>query len=434
MSGATGIETKHSEKRVVILGAGFAGFETAKRLRRLLPMEWDIGICSSENHFVMTPMLPEVVGSALTPSLAIRPVREILRGVACLTVPIVSVDFDAREVTGRKRNGTLDQLGFDHLVIAVGMDVKLDIVPGMAEHGWPVKTLGDAVFLRNHVIGCIEAAQVERDPVERARHLSFAVVGGGFTGVEVAGAISTLLAASTKYYRNIARSDCRVTIVDGNPRVLRPLQEKLSEHAQAHLTRHGIDLKLEARVERVSGEGVHLIGGELVPASTVVSAVGNAPRTLVQEMSLPLERGRITVNPDMSVPGHANVWALGDCAAVPNAHDDTTCPMLAQHAHQQARCAAENIAASIAGRATKPFTYRELGTFALLGHRDAVGQIGNFRLTGWPAYLGWHYIYWSKMPSLGRKIQIALDWFVGLFLPRSLVEIPLDSTTHRGAK
>lgn len=415
-------------RRIVIIGGGFAGVGVARALHRKLPPEWQVAVFSRENHLIFTPLLAEVVGAAVSPLHVVWPVREMTRDVECATTAVTSLDSKAREVVYEGPDGEPERLGYDHVVLACGLPVRLDVVPGMQQHGWPLKTLGDAAALRNHLIGQLEVAQIELDPERQVKKLSVVVVGGGFTGVEVAGSIADLLKEACRYYSRIEPEQVRVTIVDGGPRILGPLPESLSTFAAGKMRKRGIDIRNGVHVGEVTQDGVRLEGGDFIEADTVISAVGNGVHPLVSGSGLPLERNRIVVTPEMRVAEHEGIWALGDCAAVPNAFDDTISPTLAQFAMRQAPQLARNLQAVIEGRDPQPFHYRPEGLFAAIGHRNAVGKAFGIRLSGFVAWVLWHGIYWAKMPSFGRKLQIAFDWGWDLFFPRDLVQLPMDRT------
>jgi len=419
------MEKKH---RVIIIGGGFAGVDVARRLHRKLPRQWEILLFSKENHFVFTPLLAEVVGSAINPVHVVRPIREMTKGVSCRTAPVVSLDLKASELVYERPNGLLGRERYDQLVLAAGLAVNMNIVPGMSTNGWPLKTLGDAIALNNHIVDSLEKAQVAIISEDKARLLSFAVVGGGITGVEIAGSIMDFLEVGCKYYDRIDPAELEVTILQGGPRILEQFPESLSSFGTRKIQRQGVRVRTHARAQFVSVEGIQLEDGEFIRAGTVVSAVGNTVQALFGDAGLPIERNRIGVNPDMRVQGFENVWALGDCAAVPNALDGSVSPTLAQFATRQAHQLADNIAALLDGRPTKPFSYRMQGMFATIGRNDAIGLAFGIHFSGFLASLLWHGIYWMKMPTFSRKLQIGFDWFLDLFSAPDLVGLSTLTT------
>jgi len=425
-------EASGGPKRVLIVGGGFAGVETARALERRLPAGWEVVLYSRENHLVFTPLLADVVGASINPLHVVWPVREMARGASCRTARVTGIDAGSRSIVYEGARGEPERAHYDHLVLACGIPVRMDIVPGMATHGWPLKTLGDALMLRNHLIGQLERAELERDPEQKARMLSVAIVGGGFTGVEVAGAVLDLMNESTGYFDSIAPSDISITLVDGGPRILAPLTESLSAKADRRMRRRGLDIRTGVSVHGVRADGIVLGGDEVIHADTVISAVGNSIQPLIASSELPLERNRIRVTPEMRVEGHEDIWAIGDCAAVPNAFDESVSPTLAQFATRQARQLARNIASAIDGEPLRPFHYRQEGMFAAIGHHDAVGQVFKFPVSGLFAYALWRGIYWAKMPSFARKLQIAFDWAWDLFFSRDIVELTTLQTPRVG--
>ncbi len=411
------------QKRILIIGCGFAGSDLAKVLGRKLPGDWEVVLFSRENHFVFTPLLAEVVGSAIDPRHVVWPVREMAPGVECRTVAVRTLDLDKRELVYARPDGSELRERWDHLVLACGLAVNLDMLPGMADNAWPLKTLGDALALRNHILQQLERAEVEPDPERRKQLLTFAIVGGGFTGVELAGSIMDLLIDASRFYKNFSRNDLCVRVVDGAPRILMPLPESLSEYAARELRARNVEVLNNQSVKEVRLDGIATGDGNLIEADTVITAVGNTVQPLLADTSLPLERGRLVVGGDMRVEGRDDIWALGDCAAVPNAFDDSISPTLGQFAIRQATLLAKNLEAAISGRETKPFHYHMQGMFAAIGHHRAVGNPLGYKVSGFPAYLAWRAIYWAKMPSVIRRIQIAIDWTLDLIFPRDIVEI-----------
>lgn len=427
------VSHESKNQRIVIVGGGFAAVAAARGLAGKLPEGWEVVLYSEENHFVFTPLLTEVVGASINPLHCVWPLREMVSGVSYRTVPVVGLDLEAQELIYEERDGELRRDRWDHLVLAPGLAAHLDILPGLATHGWPLKVLGDALVLRNRLIGQLERAELEDDPEKRRRLLSFAVLGGGFTGSEVAGSMADLLKEASRFYERVDPSEISVHLVEMAPHILGMLPESLSEFAERKMRERGIDIRCGVKVESVSGKGLKLEGGETLSAKTVVAAVGNRIQPLLEGSGLPIERARLKVTPEMRVEGFETVWALGDCAAVPNAREGgRLSPPTAQYASRQGKRVAKNLLAVIAGREPKPFDYRPQGMFAAIGHRNAVGQVLGWKVSGFPAWFLWHGIYWSKMPTVTRKIQIALDWAINYLFRPDIVELSTLTTQRRG--
>jgi NADH:ubiquinone reductase (H+-translocating) len=417
-------------KTIVIVGGGFAGAYLARDLERHLPAEWELILFSEENFLTFTPLLAEVVGSSIGPQHVVRPVRQFLRRTVCRTAAVTGLRLDARAVDYCLPDGRTATQSYEHLVLASGMVVNTDIMPGVAAHAFPLKTMGDALALRNHVLTQLERAEIEFDPERRRSLLSFAVIGGGFSGVEVAGEIYDLLIASRRFYPSLRAEAPRVVILHGPKRLLPELPESLGDYARRRLEARGLTVRLETVARAVTREGVMLADGSAVLAGTVVCTIGNTVSPLMAASGLPLQRGRLPTDPDMRVPGHANVWALGDCALVPNAKDGKPSPTLAQFALRQASQLAANLTRAVAGQPTRPFSFRMLGSFAAIGHQNAVGQILGVKVSGFFAWIMWRAIYLGKMPTLARKIQIGFDWTWDLFFSRDIVQLN-PRQTHR---
>jgi len=415
-------------KSIVIVGGGFAGVDCARHLERRLPDGWDLYLLSRENHIVFTPLLAEVVGASISPLHVVWPIRQRLRRTTCRTVTVSRLNLNDCRVEYQPVGGSPAELSFDHLVLACGSVVNMDMMPGLAAHAFPLKTLGDAFTLRNHLIQQLERAEVETDPERRRHLLSIAVIGGGFSGVEVAGEMYDLLAASRKYYPVLRADDFRVVLLHSPKRLLPEMPESLGEFARVRMQARGIDIRLGIRAQAVTEAGVHLADGIVIPAGTIVCTIGNMANPLITESGLPLDRGRIRTEPDMRVTGHSNVWALGDCAVVPNAYDGQPSPPVAQFAVRQAKQLAANLRRAVAEQPTRPFSYRMIGSFAAIGHRKAVGRVLGVNFSGFLAWFLWRGIYLGKMPTLARRVQIAFDWAWQLIFPRDIVQLSRRET------
>jgi NADH:ubiquinone reductase (H+-translocating) len=419
-------------KNVVIVGGGFAGVYAARHLRRQLGADWQITLFSQENHFIFTPLLGDVVGSAINPMHVVWPVRQMARGVTCRTAALTAVELADRQVVYQTAGGQVARQAYDHLVLACGSAVNLDIIPGMAAHGWPLKTMGDALMLRNHLIEQLERAEVETDPEARRRMLSVVVVGAGFSGVEVTGEIADLLTGSSRYYGSHKPGDIRVTLLEGRDRVLPELPESLSEFARRKMTGRGIVIRTGAVAHSVTGRGVRLKDGTEIDAGTVVCTIGTTVNPLLATLGLPSVYNRVKTAPDMRVEGNEGLWALGDCAAVPNAYDGKLAAPTAQMALRQAKVLARNLGRVVRGKPTEAFSYKPRGMLASIGNRKAVGLVFGIKLSGFLAWFLWRGFYLSKMPSLARKVQIAFDWAWQLVFPRDIVQLNLGQTQRLG--
>jgi NADH:ubiquinone reductase (H+-translocating) len=400
-------------KNIVIIGGGFAGARLAERLEGGLPDGWQVTLLSRENFITYNPLLPEVVGASLLPGHVIAPLRQVSRRTRVCMVQVTDIDLAARTVQYLGEGSGV--IPYDELVLACGQSADLSLVKGMARYALPLKTLGDALFMRNRAIVRLEQAELQPDAGLRRWLTSFIVIGGGFSGVEVAGGLMDFLRASRRYYRSI--DDLRVTLVHSGERLLPELTPELGRFAEHRMREQGIDVRLNARCARVDDRGIALKDGEILTAGTVICTIGTAQNPLIAALPLPKQRGRLEVAPDMSVASAPGVWALGDCAAVPNARDGSVSPPTAQFAERQARVLAANLVRKAHGEPTRPFRYRPVGQLAAIGHNKAVAEICGIKLAGFAAWLLWRGVYLLKIPTLGRKVRLFLEWNWAMFFP-----------------
>jgi len=419
-----------SVQRIVIVGGGFAGVTLAQRLERILPAEWEVVLLSSENHFVFTPLLAETAGREVSPIHVVVPGREMVRRTQWLTAEVTRVDRTANTVHYVSRGGEQGSLEYQHLVLACGSVVDLSAIPGLAEYTYPLRTLGDAVFLSNDLIGRLEEAPLHASLAERERLLTVVVIGGGFSGVEIAGALRDLLDRTRQFYPQLRSIQPKIVLLQHGNRILPEFgAESLSAYALQKLRDHGVDVRLNSGAKEVSAAGVMTSSGELISAGTVICTIGNAANPVLQTLGLPLKRGRVRTEPDMKASGCSNIWALGDSALVPNAATRKACAPTAQFAVRQAKRLARNLRAVLNGRVTRPFSFRPLGIMAGIGRHNAVAEVLGFRLSGFPAWFVWRTTYLMKMPTMLRKIQVTLDWTRSIFFPPSVIQLRLNRTS-----
>ncbi|MBK1621593.1 hypothetical protein CKO42_24955 [Lamprobacter modestohalophilus] len=414
--------------KIIIIGGGFAGATAAKSLERRLRSA-DIHLLSAENHLTYNPLLPEVVGASVLPGHVVAPLRQMVRRAKVHQVQVTGIDTEARRVHFRNSSegGHLD---YDHLVLACGSRANLQMIPGMAEHTLPLKTVGDALYLRNRVIARLEDAELTENPTLRRWLKTFVVIGGGFSGVEVAGEISDFLAESQRWYRQSQLETARVVIVHGGPHLLPELPERLGRFTERKLSRHGgVEVRLGTRSEAIDAQGVTLNKGSRIDAGTVVSTIGTTANRLIEALPADKERGRLRVEPDMSVPGLPGVWAIGDCAAVPNSREDgASCPPTAQFALRQGPQLAANIARHERDEPTRAFGYQPKGLMSAIGHNRAVARVYGINLSGFIPWLLWRGFYLLYIPTLARKARLYLEWNWAMFFPPDIAHLRFTRT------
>lgn len=425
----------NSHTKILILGGGFGGVYTAMALEKLLKKDAgvEIALINKDNYLVFQPMLPEIISGSIGILDTITPIRRLCPGTNFYTREVESIDLKKRLVTTssgiRPRPSYLE---YDHLVIALGNVTSFTGDSGLSEHALPFKYLGDALVLRNHIIHAMEEADIERDPEFRQSLLTFVVAGGGFSGVEAVAELNDFIREVSSSFRNINPREIRVVLLHGGSLILPELPDDLARFAQNLLQRRGVDIRLNTRLTGATAEYALLGDGERIPTKTLVSTVPSAPNPLVADLPCKKEKGKIVVTEFLEVPDFPGVWALGDCAWVPDYKSGQACPPTAQHAIREARCLATNIVATMRDRNKKRFSFNTLGKLAALGHHSAVGEVLGFKISGVLAWLMWRTIYLMKLPRLDRKIRVATDWFLDLILPPDIVQIKTERTPGIG--
>lgn len=414
-----------SPTRIVILGGGFAGMYAARRLEKRLGGRRDVELTlvNRDNYFLFTPMLHEIASGELDVTHIVNPVRKMLRKTRFFDGDLLGVDFERRIVRvthGREEHP--HELPFDKLIVALGSTVNTYGLPGLAERALPMKSLGDAIRLKNRLIESLEEADFECCPKVRERNLTLVVAGGGFAGVETAASAHDFLEQARRFYPQLRRCRLRVVLVHSGDEILPELDPRLGAYARRKLAARGVETILGAKVAGQDAEGVVLADGRRIPTHNLVWTAGTAPNPLLAAFPCRKEKGRLVVDATLAAPDFDGVYALGDCAAVPDAGGGL-CPPTAQHASRQGIVAADNVAAEVLGRgAKKPFRFKTLGLLASLGRRTGVARICGVNVSGFLAWWLWRTIYLCKLPRFEKKFRVMLDWTLDLFFAKDLVQ------------
>jgi NADH:ubiquinone reductase (H+-translocating) len=419
--------------RIVILGGGFAGVTTAEHLERAFGPDRTVSLTlvSDTNALLFTPMLAEVAASSLEPTHISSPLRTSLHRTTVIRGRVADIDLDRRRVRlapeAHPRTGEVTvparEESFDHLVLALGSVSNYLGLENVHAEAFDFKTLGDAIRIRNHVIDVFERADREPIPDDRQALMTIVVAGGGFAGVELAGALNDFARGMLVYYPHIPPDELRLVLVHSRDRILPELSESLAAYALDRMAARGVSFKLNARVAAARRGVVVLNPREDIRTETLIWTAGATPNPLLKGFGLECDaRGAVVVESTLAVRGTPGVWALGDCAAVVDGRTGRPCPPTAQFALREASALARNIHASVRRRPLKPFHFDALGTLCVVGHHTACAEIKGVRFSGFFAWLMWRAIYLAKLPGLERKVRVASDWLIELFFPRDIVQ------------
>jgi NADH dehydrogenase len=402
--------------RIVLLGGGYIGLYCALELeRRLSDQDAEVVLVSEENFMLYWPLLVEVGSGDLDPRHVAVPLRKALHSTEIVTARATKIDPQQKTVTLQPYQGDEYQLDFDHLVIGLGSTTRLMDIPGLEEQAIGFKSISEALHLRNQVLSRLEAAQSTSDPEARKRALTFMFVGGGYTGVEVAAELEDLARSATRWFPNVDRKDMRWLLLEATDRILPEVSPSLAEYALNELKNRDIDVRLETQLESAEDQTLTLSDGTELQADTLVWMAGVEPRPLARDSGLATDdRGRVEVDPCLRVHHAEQIWAAGDCAAVPDLVKDSTCPPTAQYATRQARQLAANLANTLKSRSPEPFRYKSKGEMVTLGRHKGVGEIRGRKVRGLPAWLARRAYYLSQVPSADRRARMLADWAVGL--------------------
>ena len=414
----------NGQPRVLILGGGFGGMYAALEFERALGRgaDLDVTLVNHDNFFLFTPMLHEVAASDLDSTNIVSPIRKLLRRVTFFHGEIETVDLVQKRVGlshGHEKH--CHSLPYDHLVLALGSTTNFFNIPGLADRAYTMKSLSDAIMLRNHLVANLEEADFACGPSLHAPLLNFVVAGGGFAGVETIAAMNDFLREAVRFFPHLREDMLRLILVSSGKVILPELGEHLGTYAQRKLTEQQVEIHANCKVTAVADHDVVLSDGTTITTNTLVWTAGIRPHTLLDTLPCPKSKGRVLVNEYMEVPGWPGVWALGDCALVPNCRTGAFHPPTAQHALREGRIAARNILATVRGARMKPFVYSTLGLLAPIGKRTGVANILGVNFSGFIAWWLWRTIYLLKLPRFEKKVLVALDWTLDVLFSKDLV-------------
>ena len=401
----------------LVLGGGFAGSYVARLLG-----ERGATIVSPENFMLFTPLLPEAASGSLEPRHAVVPLRQMCRHAELLLGHAVAHDVAGRRVQVETEAGGISWVGYERLVVAIGSISRTFPIPGLAEYGLGFKSLADAIHLRNHVLRRLEAAVAARSAGHRRRELTFVFVGAGYAGVEALGELSDLVRDALRYYDDLRQEPQRWVLVDLAPKILPEVTPRLADYAATRLSRRGVEIRTETTLERLEQHAAFLSDGERILTSTLVWTAGVRPNPALAMLGLPLyESGHIRVDETLRVEGLEHVYALGDCARVPNeATPGRPDPPTSQHALRQARRLVKNLTGS-----PRPYRYRMLGQVATLGRYRGIADVLGLRLRGFPGWFVTRTYHLYQLPLLSRKLRVVADWTLALFFRRDIAELSM---------
>ncbi|HEX5741478.1 MAG TPA: NAD(P)/FAD-dependent oxidoreductase [Pilimelia sp.] len=419
-----------SAERILVVGAGHVGLYAALRLARKLRRA-EVVVVDPQPHMTYQPFLPEAAAGSISPRHSVVPLRPALRGCRIITGRVTRIRHAARTATVEPVTGPSFDIGYRHVVVAPGSVSRTLPVPGLREHGIGFKTIGEAIYLRNHVLQRLDVAAATTDPAVRGRALTFVVVGGGYAGIEALAEMEDMTRAALRYYPELRQAEVRWVLVEATQRVLPEVDRDMGAYTVRQLLKRGLDIRLGTRLESCVDGEVVLSDGARFPADTIVWTAGVRPAPMLNQTDLPRDdRGRVTCDATLRVVDAAGravegAWSAGDCAAVPDltGAPGDLCSPSAQHAVRQARRLADNIAAVERGRAPKPYRHRHVGSVASLGLHKGVAQVYGVKLTGLPAWFMHRTYHMSRIPSFNRKLRVVADWTLALFTRREVVSM-----------
>jgi NADH dehydrogenase len=373
-------------------------------------------------------MLHEVAGADVSVTDIVQPLRKMLRKTEIGVGEIQAIDLEKRSVRVQHEGlpHALD-VPYDQLVLALGAVTNFYRIPGLEQHALTMKTLGDAILVRNRAIDALGLADNQRDDSARRITLTVVIAGGGFAGTETAGAVNDLLREALKFYPRLTPGLLRVVLADPGDHLLPELGERLGRYAAERLRARGVEIRLGSgsRVVGYDGQQVTFADGDAIATRMLIWTAGITPSPLLSRLPCKSERGHVVANEFLQVPDWPGVWALGDCALVPDSSKPGSfCPPTAQHGIRQAAVLARNVAATLDGRPLVPFRFKIIGLLATIGRRTGVAEVFGLRFSGLVAWVLWRSIYLAKLPGFQKKVRILIDWTLDLFFSKDIVQLP----------
>jgi NADH:quinone reductase (non-electrogenic) len=411
---------------LLIVGGGYVGMYTALRLQKKLRRnEARITIVDPQNYMTYQPFLPETAAGSLEPRHVVVPLRKVLKQCRVLTGLVTGIDHASRTATVLPLEGPAYPVRYDVIVVAPGSVVRTLPIPGLVEQGIGFKTVGEAIYLRNHVLSRLDYAASVTDAEHRRRALTFVFIGGGYAGIEAFAELEDMARYATRYYDNVDPDDMRWVLIEATGRILPEVSVPMAEYTVKQLLKRNMDVRLSTRVDSLTGGHVVLTDGDEFDAETIVWTAGVKANPMLARTDLPLdEKGRLRCTADLRVEGVEDAWGAGDCAAVPDLTEpgSFTSPS-AQHAVRQTKTLAANIVAAHRRRQLTDYRHKYVGSVASLGLYRGVAEVYGIKLRGWPAWFMHRTYHVSRMPTVNRKVRVLADWTLAIFFPREVVAL-----------